>query len=43
MHTEHTIALPNRAPLRLGRTPLVMCILNVTPDSFSDCCQHNLL
>ena len=43
MHTEHTIALPNRAPLRLGRTPLVMGILNVTPDSFSDGGQHNLL
>ena len=25
-----------RAPLRLGRRPLVMGILNVTPDSFSD-------
>ncbi len=43
MHTEHTIALPNRAPLLLGRTPLVMGILNVTPDSFSDGGQHNLL
>ncbi len=43
MHTEHTIALPNRAPLILGQTPLVMGILNVTPDSFSDGGQHNLL
>jgi dihydropteroate synthase len=43
MHTEHTIPLPNRAPLILGRTPVVMGILNVTPDSFSDGGQHNLL
>ena len=43
MHTEHTVPLPNRAPLRLGRTPLVMGILNVTPDSFSDGGQHDLL
>lgn len=43
MHTEHTIPLPGRAPLILGRTPMVMGILNVTPDSFSDGGQHNLL
>ena len=43
MHTEHTIALPDRPPLVLGQTPLVMGILNVTPDSFSDGGQHNLL
>jgi dihydropteroate synthase len=43
MHTTHTIPLPNRAPLVLGQTPLVMGILNVTPDSFSDGGQHNLL
>jgi dihydropteroate synthase len=43
MHTTHTIPLPGRAPLILGQTPLVMGILNVTPDSFSDGGQHNLL
>nr|WP_314259437.1 dihydropteroate synthase [uncultured Devosia sp.] len=43
MHTRHTIALPDRAPLILGETPLVMGILNVTPDSFSDGGQHNLV
>ena len=43
MHTTHTIALPNRPPLILGRTPLVMGILNVTPDSFSDGGQNNLV
>ena len=43
MHTTHTIPLPNRAPLILAQTPLVMGILNVTPDSFSDGGQHNLL
>ena len=43
MHSEHTIALPDRPPLVLGRTPLVMGILNVTPDSFSDGGQHNLV
>ncbi len=43
MHTTHTIPLPNREPLRLGQTPLVMGILNVTPDSFSDGGQHNLV
>ena len=43
MHTEHTVRLPNRAPLRLGRRALVMGILNVTPDSFSDGGRHNLV
>jgi dihydropteroate synthase len=43
MHTSHTIPLPDRAPLILGQTPLVMGILNVTPDSFSDGGQHNLI
>lgn len=43
MHTTHIIPLPGRAPLILGQTPLVMGILNVTPDSFSDGGQHNLL
>lgn len=43
MHTTHTIPLPNRLPLILGPTPLVMGILNVTPDSFSDGGQHNLI
>jgi dihydropteroate synthase len=43
MHTSHTIPLPGRAPLILGQTPLVMGILNVTPDSFSDGGQHNLI
>lgn len=36
MHTTHTIPLPRRAPLVLGQRALVMGILNVTPDSFSD-------
>ena len=43
MHTTHTIPLPGRPPLELGPRPLVMGILNVTPDSFSDGGQHNLL
>lgn len=43
MHTTHTIALPNRPPLILGQRALVMGILNVTPDSFSDGGQHNLI
>ncbi len=43
MHTTHAIPLPGRAPLILGQTPLVMGILNVTPDSFSDGGLHNLL
>lgn len=41
MHSTHTFPLPDRPPLLLGQTPLVMGILNVTPDSFSDGGQHN--
>ena len=43
MHSTHTIPLPDRPPLVLGQAPLVMGILNVTPDSFSDGGQHNLV
>jgi dihydropteroate synthase len=43
MHTSHTIPLPDRPPLILGPTALVMGILNVTPDSFSDGGEHNLV
>lgn len=43
MHTIHTIPLSNRPALQLGETPLVMGILNVTPDSFSDGGRHNLI
>src|SRR5687768_3312911 len=32
----YTIRLPGRAPLQLGERTLVMGILNITPDSFSD-------
>ena len=31
-----TVPLPGRAPLALGDRTLVMGVLNVTPDSFSD-------
>jgi dihydropteroate synthase len=31
-----TVPLPGRAPLELGQRTLVMGVLNVTPDSFSD-------
>lgn len=41
MHTTHTIPLRHRPPLILGQRALVMGILNVTPDSFSDGGQHN--
>jgi dihydropteroate synthase len=34
--TGASIALPRGRTLRLGRAPLVMGILNITPDSFSD-------
>ena len=40
MHTRHTIPLPGRAPLILGERALIMGILNVTPDSFSDGERH---
>ncbi len=41
MHTTHTIPLRHRPPLVLGRRALVMGILNVTPDSFSDGGAHD--
>ncbi|ODT74995.1 MAG: dihydropteroate synthase [Pelagibacterium sp. SCN 64-44] len=41
MHKTHSIPLRRGAPLRLGRRALVMGILNVTPDSFSDGGRHN--
>ena len=34
--TRYTLPLPNREPLLLGERTLVMGILNITPDSFSD-------
>jgi dihydropteroate synthase len=43
MHTTHSIPLPGHKPLILGPTPVIMGILNVTPDSFSDGGQHNRL
>jgi len=43
MHSVHTITLPGRSPLQLGQRPLIMGILNVTPDSFSDGGRHNLV
>lgn len=36
LHLEYSVPLASGEPLRLGRHPLVMGILNVTPDSFSD-------
>jgi dihydropteroate synthase len=41
MHTIHTIPLRHRPPLVLGRRAVVMGILNVTPDSFSDGGSHD--
>ena len=41
MHTTHTIPLGHRPPLVLGQRALVMGILNVTPDSFSDGGTHD--
>ncbi|QYO78725.1 dihydropteroate synthase [Devosia salina] len=41
MHATHTISLRHRPPLVLGRRALVMGILNVTPDSFSDGGSHD--
>ncbi|MHA6299345.1 dihydropteroate synthase [Devosia sp. CAU 1758] len=41
MHATHAIPLRHRSPLVLGQTALVMGILNVTPDSFSDGGQHD--
>jgi dihydropteroate synthase len=43
MHTSHTIPLPGLPPLILGPSPVVMGILNVTPDSFSDGGLHGSL
>jgi dihydropteroate synthase len=43
MHSTHTIPLPGNRTLILGARPTIMGILNVTPDSFSDGGQHNLL
>lgn len=43
MHTTHIVPLPQRQPLELGPRPLIMGILNVTPDSFSDGGLHNNL
>ena len=37
---RYTLALPDRRTLSLGARTLVMGILNVTPDSFSDGGQH---
>lgn len=36
MHASYTLPLPGNTTLQLGREPVVMGILNVTPDSFSD-------
>ncbi len=41
MHTTHIVPLPNRPALELGPRALIMGILNVTPDSFSDGGRHN--
>ncbi|HWV21070.1 MAG TPA: dihydropteroate synthase [Devosia sp.] len=41
MHTTHIVPLPHRPALELGPRPLVMGILNVTPDSFSDGGQND--
>lgn len=43
MHTTHIVPLPHRPALELGPRPLIMGILNVTPDSFSDGGLHNNL
>jgi len=43
MHKSYTIPLRQGLPLQLGRRALVMGILNVTPDSFSDGGRHNQL
>lgn len=43
MHSTHSIPLPNGRVLELGATPVLMGILNVTPDSFSDGGQHTLV
>ena len=43
LHTTHTIPLSHGRALDLGPTPVLMGILNVTPDSFSDGGEHALL
>ncbi|KRA99696.1 dihydropteroate synthase [Devosia sp. Root685] len=43
MHTTHIVPLPHRPALELGPRPLIMGILNVTPDSFSDGGLHATL
>lgn len=43
MHTTHIVPLLHRPALELGPRPLIMGILNVTPDSFSDGGLHNTL
>lgn len=40
-HSSHRLALPGHDPLLLGSAPVVMGILNVTPDSFSDGGAHD--
>jgi dihydropteroate synthase len=41
MHASYSIPLPGNRSLNLGREPVVMGILNVTPDSFSDGGAHD--
>ncbi|KKB77921.1 dihydropteroate synthase [Devosia soli] len=41
MHKTHKVILPKRSALELGVRPLIMGILNVTPDSFSDGGKHD--
>ncbi|HEY6328055.1 MAG TPA: dihydropteroate synthase [Blastocatellia bacterium] len=36
MRAKYTIDLPNREPLELGERTLIVGVVNVTPDSFSD-------
>ena len=43
LHTTHTIPLSRHRTLTLGPTPIIMGILNITPDSFSDGGEHALL
>jgi len=43
MHTTHSIPLPDGGTLVLGPRPVLMGILNVTPDSFSDGGRFNLV
>ena len=41
-HRAFAVPLPKGDSLSLGRRPLVMGILNVTPDSFSDGGEHQV-